>query len=94
MCNQISDQIHREGFRFLIRHESEIRRDTATHRFGVLCVQTALIGNPVRHSLSPVMQNAALQYLGLDLIYIAIDGVPPYAKIVQQRFRRYKSSKR
>jgi len=32
----------------------------------------ALIGNPVSHSLSPVMQNAAFQYLGLDLIYIAI----------------------
>ena len=29
----------------------------------------ALIGNPVSHSLSPIMQNAALQYLGLDLIY-------------------------
>ena len=32
----------------------------------------ALIGNPVTHSLSPIMQNAALNYLGLDLIYIAI----------------------
>ena len=32
----------------------------------------ALIGNPVNHSLSPIMQNAALQYLGIDLIYIAI----------------------
>ena len=32
----------------------------------------ALIGNPVTHSLSPIMQNAALQHLGLDLIYIAI----------------------
>ena len=32
----------------------------------------ALIGNPVSHSLSPIMQNAAIQYLGLDLIYIAI----------------------
>ena len=32
----------------------------------------ALIGNPVTHSLSPIMQNAALQYLGLDIIYIAI----------------------
>ena len=32
----------------------------------------ALIGNPVCHSLSPIMQNAALRYLGLDLIYIAI----------------------
>jgi len=32
----------------------------------------ALIGHPVSHSLSPIMQNAALQYLGLDLIYIAL----------------------
>jgi len=32
----------------------------------------ALIGNPVKHSLSPIMQNAAIKYLGLDLIYIAI----------------------
>ena len=32
----------------------------------------ALIGNPVSHSLSPIMQNAAIQYLGLDLIYMAI----------------------
>ncbi len=32
----------------------------------------ALIGDPVSHSLSPIMQNAAFQYLGLDLIYIAM----------------------
>ena len=32
----------------------------------------ALIGNPISHSLSPIMQNAALKYLGLNLIYIAI----------------------
>ncbi len=32
----------------------------------------ALIGDPVSHSLSPIMQNAAIQYLGLDLIYMAI----------------------
>ena len=32
----------------------------------------ALIGNPVSHSLSPIMQNAAIRYLGLDLIYMAI----------------------
>ena len=31
-----------------------------------------LIGNPISHSLSPIMQNAALEFLGLDLIYIAI----------------------
>ena len=32
----------------------------------------ALIGNPVSHSLSPIMQNAAIKYLGLDLIYFSI----------------------
>ena len=32
----------------------------------------ALIGNPVSHSLSPIMQNAALEYLGINMIYIAI----------------------
>ena len=32
----------------------------------------ALIGNPVRHSLSPIIQNAAIKYLGLDMIYISI----------------------
>ena len=31
----------------------------------------ALIGNPVNHSLSPIMQNAALKHLGLDLVYLA-----------------------
>ena len=32
----------------------------------------ALIGNPVEHSLSPIMHNAVLEYLNLDLIYLAI----------------------
>ena len=32
----------------------------------------ALIGNPISHSMSPIIQNAAIQYLGLDLVYIAI----------------------
>ena len=32
----------------------------------------ALIGNPVEHSLSPIMQNAAIKFLGLDLVYLAI----------------------
>ncbi|HXX59167.1 MAG TPA: shikimate dehydrogenase [Dehalococcoidales bacterium] len=30
----------------------------------------ALIGDPVEHSLSPVMQNAAFQVLGLDYVYV------------------------
>ena len=32
----------------------------------------ALLGDPVYHSLSPIMQNAAIKYLNLDLVYIAI----------------------
>ncbi|MFH0897123.1 MAG: shikimate dehydrogenase [Candidatus Bathyarchaeota archaeon] len=31
----------------------------------------AIIGDPIEHSLSPIMQNAALQHLGLDSIYLA-----------------------
>ena len=32
----------------------------------------AVIGNPVSHSLSPVMHNAALSFLGIDSEYIAV----------------------
>lgn len=32
----------------------------------------AVIGNPIAHSLSPMMQNAALEKAGLDYMYIAI----------------------
>jgi shikimate dehydrogenase len=32
----------------------------------------AVIGDPVRHSLSPLMHNAALQELGLDFVYVAL----------------------
>jgi len=38
----------------------------------------ALLGDPVAHSLSPVMQNAAIQALGLDAVYVAL-GVPASA---------------
>ncbi|MBS7634048.1 shikimate dehydrogenase [Candidatus Bathyarchaeota archaeon] len=33
----------------------------------------ALIGDPVEHSLSPVIQNAAFKHLGLDYIYLAFN---------------------
>lgn len=32
----------------------------------------AVLGDPVRHSLSPALQNAALRALGLDWIYVAL----------------------
>ena len=31
----------------------------------------AVIGDPVKHSLSPLMHNAALAALGLDYVYLA-----------------------
>ncbi len=48
----------------------------------------ALIGNPVSHSLSPIMQNAALQYLGLDLIYIAIPCENKDLELVLNSFKK------
>ncbi|MEM2900135.1 MAG: shikimate dehydrogenase [Thermoplasmata archaeon] len=38
----------------------------------------ALIGNPVSHSLSPTMHNAAFEYLGLDYNYIAFEIDEPH----------------
>lgn len=35
----------------------------------ILCI----IGNPVRHSLSPVMQNSALQACGLNYVYVPFE---------------------
>ena len=48
----------------------------------------ALIGNPVSHSLSPIIQNAALQYLDLDLIYIAIPCKDADLKLVLDSFKK------
>ncbi|MGI9623947.1 MAG: shikimate dehydrogenase, partial [Acidimicrobiales bacterium] len=36
----------------------------------------AVIGNPVRHSLSPIIHNAAFQVLDLDWTYVAFDIAP------------------
>lgn len=35
-----------------------------------------IIGNPVRHSLSPVMQNAAFEACGLDYVYVPFTVAP------------------
>jgi len=35
-----------------------------------------VLGDPVRHSLSPAMHNAALQALGLDWVYLALPVAP------------------
>lgn len=36
----------------------------------------AVLGHPVRHSLSPCMHNAAFRALGMDAVYLALD-MPP-----------------
>jgi len=48
----------------------------------------ALIGNPVSHSLSPIMQNAAFKYLGLDLIYIAIPCKDEDLELILNSFKK------
>lgn len=40
----------------------------------------AVIGHPVRHSLSPVIHNAAFRALGLDWAYLAFDVEPARAR--------------
>jgi len=48
----------------------------------------ALIGNPISHSLSPIMQNAAFKHLGLDLIYIAIPCKDEDLKIILNSLKK------
>ncbi|MFM7229095.1 MAG: shikimate dehydrogenase, partial [Cyanobacteriota bacterium] len=40
-------------------------------------VLVGVLGDPVRHSLSPAMHNAALQELGLDWVYLALPATAP-----------------
>jgi shikimate dehydrogenase len=46
-------------------------------RIGASSRLLAVIGDPVAHSLSPAMQNAAITALGLDAVYVAIHVDPP-----------------
>ena len=47
----------------------------------------AVIGNPIAHSLSPMIQNAALQKAGLDFAYIAIPVKEAELPIAVEGFR-------
>lgn len=47
----------------------------------------ALIGYPVGHSLSPVMQNAALEKAGVDAVYLALKISPPMLRSAVTGFR-------
>ena len=46
-------------------------------RVGATSRVLAIVGDPVRHSLSPAMHNAAIAALGLDAVYVAIQAEPP-----------------
>lgn len=48
--------------------------DAKTQVFGI-------IGYPVRHSLSPVMHNAAFEYLRINAIYLAFEASPKNLKV-------------
>ena len=47
----------------------------------------ALIGYPIGHSLSPVMQNAALKTAGVDAVYLALKVSPPMLRSAVTGFR-------
>ena len=54
---------------------------------GELPIRLGVIGDPVAHSLSPQMQNAALQHCGLDLQYAAFQISPNELKSALQLLR-------
>ena len=47
----------------------------------------AVIGSPVRHSLSPAMHNAAFEQLGVDWVYTAFDVAPGRAQAAVDAMR-------
>lgn len=50
----------------------------------------AVIGNPVRHSLSPALHNAAFEQLGLDWVYTAFDVAPGQAQAALDAMRTFR----
>jgi shikimate dehydrogenase len=52
-----------------------------THAITALTRHAGVIGSPVRHSLSPVLHNAAYQALDLDLVYGAYEVQPGAAEV-------------
>lgn len=54
-------------------------------RVRLLTTHVALLGHPVAHSLSPLMQNAAFEAAGLDWRYAAFDVEDPVAGVAALR---------
>lgn len=47
----------------------------------------AVVGHPVRHSLSPAIHNAAFQATGLDWVYVALDVAPEWGSRAVEAMR-------
>ncbi len=47
----------------------------------------ALVGHPIRHSLSPAMHNELFRRLGIDAVYVALDAPPERAAQVGEAIR-------
>jgi shikimate dehydrogenase len=56
-----------------LRDHQALRKETSEkmRSIGTRTQFCAVIGNPVEHSLSPAIHNAAFEFLGLDFIYVA-----------------------
>ncbi|HEV2810738.1 MAG TPA: shikimate dehydrogenase [Acidimicrobiales bacterium] len=54
---------------------------------GGLTRVAAVIGHPVRHSLSPVIHNAAFRHLDLDWVYVALDVAPGNGRVAVEAMR-------
>jgi len=50
-------------------------------------VVTGVIGSPVRHSLSPLIQNAWIQAAGLDAVYVALSPKPDRVALLVDSLR-------
>lgn len=59
-----------------MRGEGSLLSDPAPGRPGASTQVAAVIGWPVRHSVSPAMHNAAFDALGLDWVYVALEVDP------------------
>jgi len=57
--------------------------DAKTQVYGV-------IGYPVKHSLSPVFQNALIRYAGLNAVYLAFEINPEELKKAFEGFKALK----
>src|SRR5665647_1093885 len=49
----------------------------------------AVIGDPVKHSLSPLIMNSAFAHNGIDAVYVALTVHEPDARLAMQMVRAF-----